>query len=160
MVLVTLGPGEALGELSLVDGGPRPASAEALSTVALMITRPVLLDLATGTARRALHTPGAGCLAGSPSRPPTWSSSTCRAGGRCCWPAWRPSAGPDARGHRAGRVPDRPTWPAWSGRRARVSTRSRCSPVAATSRCRDGGSSSTASDSQPLGGHLDPVSGS
>jgi CRP/FNR family transcriptional regulator, cyclic AMP receptor protein len=47
MVLVTLGPGEALGELSLVDGGPRSASAEALEpTVALMITRPVLLDLA------------------------------------------------------------------------------------------------------------------
>jgi CRP/FNR family cyclic AMP-dependent transcriptional regulator len=47
MVLVTLGPGEALGELSLVDGGPRSASAEALEpTVALMITRPVLLELA------------------------------------------------------------------------------------------------------------------
>jgi CRP/FNR family cyclic AMP-dependent transcriptional regulator len=47
MVLVTLGPGEALGELSVVDGGPRSASAEALEpTVALMITRPVLLDLA------------------------------------------------------------------------------------------------------------------
>jgi CRP/FNR family transcriptional regulator, cyclic AMP receptor protein len=48
MVLVTLGPGEALGELSIVDGGPRSASAEALEpTVALMITREVLLDLAT-----------------------------------------------------------------------------------------------------------------
>jgi CRP/FNR family cyclic AMP-dependent transcriptional regulator len=48
MVLVTLGPGEALGELSIVDGGPRSASAEALEpTVALIITRPVLLDLAT-----------------------------------------------------------------------------------------------------------------
>ncbi|HEV2929143.1 MAG TPA: cyclic nucleotide-binding domain-containing protein, partial [Propionibacteriaceae bacterium] len=43
MVLVTLGPGEALGELSIVDGGPRSASAEALEpTVALIITRPVL----------------------------------------------------------------------------------------------------------------------
>jgi CRP/FNR family transcriptional regulator, cyclic AMP receptor protein len=48
MVLVTLGPGEAFGELSIVDGGPRSASAEALEpTVALMITREVLLDLAT-----------------------------------------------------------------------------------------------------------------
>jgi CRP/FNR family transcriptional regulator, cyclic AMP receptor protein len=47
MVLVTLGPGEALGELSTIDGGPRSASAEALEpTVALMITRPVLLELA------------------------------------------------------------------------------------------------------------------
>ena len=47
MVLVTLGPGEALGELSIVDGGPRSASAEALEpTVALMITRVVLLELA------------------------------------------------------------------------------------------------------------------
>jgi CRP/FNR family transcriptional regulator, cyclic AMP receptor protein len=48
MVLVTLGPGDALGELSIVDGGPRSASAEALEpTVALVITRAVLLDLAT-----------------------------------------------------------------------------------------------------------------
>ena len=48
MVLVTLGPGEALGELSIVDGGPRSASAEAMEpTAALVITRPVLLDLAT-----------------------------------------------------------------------------------------------------------------
>jgi CRP/FNR family transcriptional regulator, cyclic AMP receptor protein len=47
MVLITLGPGEALGELSVVDGGPRPASAEALEpTVVLMITRQVLLELA------------------------------------------------------------------------------------------------------------------
>jgi CRP/FNR family transcriptional regulator, cyclic AMP receptor protein len=47
MVLVTLGPGEALGELSIVDGGPRSASAEALEpTVVLMITRQVLLELA------------------------------------------------------------------------------------------------------------------
>jgi CRP/FNR family cyclic AMP-dependent transcriptional regulator len=48
MVLVTLGPGDAFGELSIVDGGPRSASAEALEpTVALVITREVLLDLAT-----------------------------------------------------------------------------------------------------------------
>jgi CRP/FNR family transcriptional regulator, cyclic AMP receptor protein len=48
MVLVTLGPGEAFGELSIVDGGPRSASAEALEpTVVLIITRPVLLELAT-----------------------------------------------------------------------------------------------------------------
>jgi CRP/FNR family transcriptional regulator, cyclic AMP receptor protein len=48
MVLVTLGQGEAFGELSIVDGGPRSASAEALEpTVALVITREVLLDLAT-----------------------------------------------------------------------------------------------------------------
>jgi CRP/FNR family cyclic AMP-dependent transcriptional regulator len=47
MVLVTLGPGEALGELSIVDGGPRSASAEALEpTVVLLITRDVLLELA------------------------------------------------------------------------------------------------------------------
>ena len=47
MVLVTLGPGEALGELSIVDGGPRSASAEALEpTSVLVITRPVLLELA------------------------------------------------------------------------------------------------------------------
>jgi hypothetical protein len=39
MVLVTVGPGEALGELSVVDGGPRSASAEALEpTVALAAT--------------------------------------------------------------------------------------------------------------------------
>ena len=62
MVLVTLGPGEALGELSLVDGGPRSASAEAMEpTVALMITRPVLLDLATrdrALTEALLHTLG------------------------------------------------------------------------------------------------------
>ena len=63
MVLVTLGPGEAFGELSIVDGGPRSASAEALEpTVALMITREVLLDLATrdnGLTEALLHTLGA-----------------------------------------------------------------------------------------------------
>ena len=62
MVLVTLGPGDALGELSVVDGGPRSASAEALEpTVALMITRPVLLDLATrdrALTEALLHTLG------------------------------------------------------------------------------------------------------
>jgi CRP/FNR family cyclic AMP-dependent transcriptional regulator len=47
LVLITLGPGEALGELSVVDGGPRSASAEALEpTVVLMIIRQVLLELA------------------------------------------------------------------------------------------------------------------
>jgi CRP-like cAMP-binding protein len=47
MVLVTLGPGEALGELAVVDGGPRSAAAEALEpTSALLITRPVVLELA------------------------------------------------------------------------------------------------------------------
>jgi CRP/FNR family cyclic AMP-dependent transcriptional regulator len=47
MVLVTLGPGDAVGELSVVDGGPRSAAAEALEpTVTLLITRPVLLELA------------------------------------------------------------------------------------------------------------------
>jgi CRP-like cAMP-binding protein len=63
MVLVTLGPGEALGELSIVDGGPRSASAEALEpTVALVITREVLLDLAArdnGLTEALLHTLGA-----------------------------------------------------------------------------------------------------
>jgi CRP/FNR family transcriptional regulator, cyclic AMP receptor protein len=62
MVLVTLGPGEALGELSIVDGGPRSASAEALEpTVALVITRPVLLDLAArdrALTEALLHTLG------------------------------------------------------------------------------------------------------
>jgi CRP/FNR family transcriptional regulator, cyclic AMP receptor protein len=47
MVLVTLGPGEALGELAVVDGGPRSASAEALEpTEVLVITRDTLLELA------------------------------------------------------------------------------------------------------------------
>ena len=63
MVLVTLGPGEALGELSIVDGGARSASAEALEpTVALMITREVLLDLVTrdrGLTEALLRTLGA-----------------------------------------------------------------------------------------------------
>jgi CRP/FNR family cyclic AMP-dependent transcriptional regulator len=63
MVLVTLGPGDAFGELSIVDGGPRSASAEALEpTVALVITREVLLDLATrdsGLTEALLRTLGA-----------------------------------------------------------------------------------------------------
>jgi CRP-like cAMP-binding protein len=46
MVLVTLRPYDTLGELSLVDGGPRSASAEALEpTRVLVITRAVLLEL-------------------------------------------------------------------------------------------------------------------
>jgi CRP/FNR family transcriptional regulator, cyclic AMP receptor protein len=63
MVLVTLGPGDAFGELSIVDGGPRSASAEALEpTVALVITREVLLDLAardSGLTEALLRTLGA-----------------------------------------------------------------------------------------------------
>ncbi|MEA2509977.1 MAG: family transcriptional regulator, cyclic receptor protein [Actinomycetota bacterium] len=46
MVLVTLRPGDTFGELSLVDGGPRSASAEAVEpTRVLIITRSVLLEL-------------------------------------------------------------------------------------------------------------------
>jgi CRP-like cAMP-binding protein len=46
MVLVTLRPSDTFGELSLVDGGPRSASAEALErTDVLVITRSVLLEL-------------------------------------------------------------------------------------------------------------------
>ena len=46
MVLVTLRPADTFGELSLVDGGPRSASAEALERAeVLVITRPVLLEL-------------------------------------------------------------------------------------------------------------------
>jgi CRP/FNR family transcriptional regulator, cyclic AMP receptor protein len=63
MVLVTLGSGDAFGELSIVDGGPRSASAEALEpTVALVITREVLLDLAardSGLTEALLRTLGA-----------------------------------------------------------------------------------------------------
>jgi CRP-like cAMP-binding protein len=46
MVLVTLRPYDTFGELSLVDGGPRSASAEAVeATRVLVITRAVLLEL-------------------------------------------------------------------------------------------------------------------
>ena len=46
MVLVTLRPTDTFGELSLVDGGPRSASAEAVEpTRVLIITRPILLEL-------------------------------------------------------------------------------------------------------------------
>ena len=46
MVLVTLGPSDVFGELAIVDGGPRSASAEALEpTKVLALTRTVLLDL-------------------------------------------------------------------------------------------------------------------
>ena len=46
MVLVTLRPNDTFGELSLVDGGPRSASAEAIEpTRVLIITRPILLEL-------------------------------------------------------------------------------------------------------------------
>jgi CRP/FNR family cyclic AMP-dependent transcriptional regulator len=46
MVLVTLGPSDVFGELAIVDGGPRSASAEALEpTKVIALTRTVLLDL-------------------------------------------------------------------------------------------------------------------
>jgi CRP/FNR family transcriptional regulator, cyclic AMP receptor protein len=46
MVLVTLRPSDTFGELSLVDGGPRSASAEAVeATRVLIITRAILLEL-------------------------------------------------------------------------------------------------------------------
>ena len=46
MVLVTLRPFDTFGELSLVDGGPRSASAEAVeATRVLVITRSILLEL-------------------------------------------------------------------------------------------------------------------
>jgi CRP/FNR family transcriptional regulator, cyclic AMP receptor protein len=46
MVLVTLRPADTFGELSLVDGGPRSASAEAVEpTKVLIVTRPILLEL-------------------------------------------------------------------------------------------------------------------
>jgi CRP/FNR family transcriptional regulator, cyclic AMP receptor protein len=45
MVLVTLGPSDVFGELAIIDGGPRSASAEALEpTKVLALTRTVLLD--------------------------------------------------------------------------------------------------------------------
>ena len=46
MVLATLRPPEALGEVSLLDGGPRSASASALEpVVVLAVARSTLLDL-------------------------------------------------------------------------------------------------------------------
>ena len=46
MVLTTLHPPEVFGELALIDGGPRSASAEALEpAAALVLTRPTLLEL-------------------------------------------------------------------------------------------------------------------
>src|SRR2546421_3653027 len=39
MLLVTLGPRETFGELALVDGGPRSASAQALETTELLVLR-------------------------------------------------------------------------------------------------------------------------
>jgi CRP/FNR family transcriptional regulator, cyclic AMP receptor protein len=46
MVLVTVQPGDVFGELSLIDGGPRSASAQALEvTKVLVVTRTALLDL-------------------------------------------------------------------------------------------------------------------
>jgi CRP-like cAMP-binding protein len=46
MVLVTLGPPQVLGELALIDGGPRSASVQALeSTEVLMLAREAVLRL-------------------------------------------------------------------------------------------------------------------
>jgi CRP/FNR family transcriptional regulator, cyclic AMP receptor protein len=46
VVLVTLGPGRTLGELALLDGSPRSASAVAMEpTTVVMISRVTLLDL-------------------------------------------------------------------------------------------------------------------
>ena len=46
MVLITLSPPEVFGEVALIDGGPRSASAEALEpTTVLMLTRGVLLEV-------------------------------------------------------------------------------------------------------------------
>jgi CRP/FNR family transcriptional regulator, cyclic AMP receptor protein len=46
MVLVTLGPSDVFGELALIDGGPRSASAEALEpTTTIALTRTVLLEV-------------------------------------------------------------------------------------------------------------------
>jgi CRP/FNR family cyclic AMP-dependent transcriptional regulator len=46
MVLVTLGPSDVFGELAIIDGGPRSASAEALEpTKVLALTRTVLLEV-------------------------------------------------------------------------------------------------------------------
>ncbi|MDQ3767084.1 MAG: Crp/Fnr family transcriptional regulator [Actinomycetota bacterium] len=46
MVLTTLHPPEVFGELALIDGGARSASAEALEpAAALVLTRPTLLEL-------------------------------------------------------------------------------------------------------------------
>jgi len=46
MVLTTLHPPDVFGELALIDGGPRSASAEALESAAvLVLTRPTWLEL-------------------------------------------------------------------------------------------------------------------
>ena len=46
MVLVTLGPGDIFGELAVIDGGPRSASAETLEqTKLLALTRSTLLHV-------------------------------------------------------------------------------------------------------------------
>jgi CRP-like cAMP-binding protein len=131
MVLVTLGPGDAFGELSIVDGGPRSASAEALEpTVALVITREVLLDLATrdsGLTEALLRTLGALLrrlteqasdlvFLDLPGRSGPWRSS---------WQVWSPWGRPAAAGatsrprpgrSRRGRRPAPPVPP---GRRRR-----------------------------------------
>lgn len=46
LILAVVGPGEAIGELALLDGGPRSASAVASErTTVIMIPRPALLDV-------------------------------------------------------------------------------------------------------------------
>jgi CRP/FNR family cyclic AMP-dependent transcriptional regulator len=52
MVLVTLQPPDTFGELAVVDGGPRSASAQAVEAArSLVITRGMLLDLLDQQAR-------------------------------------------------------------------------------------------------------------
>jgi CRP-like cAMP-binding protein len=54
MVLVTLGPSDSFGELSLIDGAPRSASAEALEPTRILgLGRRALLDLLPGDPRLA-----------------------------------------------------------------------------------------------------------
>jgi CRP-like cAMP-binding protein len=50
MVLATLHPPDTLGELAVIDGGPRSASAETLEPATLLaLTRPTLLELLEGS---------------------------------------------------------------------------------------------------------------
>lgn len=50
MVLATLRPPDTLGELAVIDGGPRSASAETLEPSTLLaLTRPILLELLEGS---------------------------------------------------------------------------------------------------------------
>lgn len=50
MLLVTLGPGDVFGEIAVIDGEPRSASAETLEeTKVLMLTRSTFLDTLRGS---------------------------------------------------------------------------------------------------------------